>query len=280
MKLYLEPSLAAHRHGRFFSAQLEAIPAETMPDAGIMLMHGKRFQALEASQQETWWQWVSEAGRVLLLLPPFEADVVFKRLDWQMALRDEVNIGSDSIVPDILSTEVTLKLAGSDGDLDYTFGHQWTDFTANTRYFKQHNGCGVFAATCLPLWSVSLLDHAQDTLNWLAALLTLAGKAAVVDSAAIPPPAVQLRPTDYTLMVCIQAWGVNTAEAIVPVVTQGTMSLISIPEPEVIEGLARLRRLAMVDDTGLTDAGVNTLHASPYARYVEPLKEEVPYERH
>jgi len=89
-------------------------------------------------------------------------------------------------------------------------------------------------------------------------------------------PEVQLKPTDYTLMVCMQAWGVHTAEAISSALTRGSMSLISIPEVEVVEGISRLRLLGLIDDAGLTSVGLNILNESPYGRYVEHLKEEAP----
>ncbi len=276
MNLYLESSLANHRHGRFFISQLDAKPADELPSRGLLLMHGKFFQGLDTSKQETWWQWASKPGCGLLLLPPYNAGAVFERLDWQLVIREDMASSNDGIIPNTVCAEVTLNLTGSDGEFDRSLGHQWTDYSVNTRYIKQHQGCGVFAATCLPLWSISLLDYAQDTLDWLDALLGLAGKASEDVAEAIQMPEVQLKPTDYTLMVCMQAWGVHTAEAISSALTRGSMSLISIPEVEVVEGISRLRLLGLIDDAGMTSVGLNILNESPYGRYVEHLKEEAP----
>tara|TARA_R110001583_G_scaffold195128_1_gene369566 strand:- start:5111 stop:5944 length:834 start_codon:yes stop_codon:yes gene_type:complete len=276
MNLYLEPNLASHRHGRFFISQLDALPTDDLPGRGLLLMHGKLFQGLDAFKRETWWQWACQPGCALLLLPPFEPGEVFDRLDWQITMREDMAGSNDGTIPDTLSAEVNLSLAGSDGEFDRSLGHQWTDYSVNTRYIKQHQGTGVFAATCLPLWSISLLDHAQDTVAWLESLLALAGSTAAGDSAMLETPDVELEPTDYTLMVCMQAWGTHTAEEITRALSQGSASLFSIPEADIIEGVARLRVLGLIDDAGLTDAGSGVLNESPYGQYVERLKEESP----
>lgn len=279
MNLHLEPALASHRHGRFFGSQLDALPADELPDSGLLLMHGKLFQELSGSEQETWWQWACQPGCVLLLIPPFAFGEVFSRFDWQVTIREDVASSNDGVIPRILGSEVNLNLTGSDGEFDRTLGHQWADYSVNTRYIKQHHGTGVFAATCLPLWSISLLDYAPETLEWLEGLLALAGNAVAGDSAATQAPEAELEPTDYTLMVCMQAWGIHTAEDIAAVLSQGAASLFSIPDTDIVEGVARLRLLGLIDEAGLTDSGSGVLHESPYAPYVERLKEEAPYER-
>lgn len=276
MNLYLEPSLASHRHGRFFISQLDAEPADDLPACGLLLMHGKQFQSLSAAEQETWWQWAVKPGCAFLLLPPFDPGSLCKRLDWQVTLRDEMPNSNDGIIADTLSSEVSLSLTGHDGEFDRAAGHQWADYSVNTRFIKQHHGTGVFAATCLPLWSISLLDHAQETLAWLEGLLALAGSATVSETMAAPVPEVELEPTDYTLMVCMQAWSINTAEAITAALSKGAWALFSIPEADIVEGIARLRVLGLIDEQGLTEAGSSLLNESAYGPYVERLKEEAP----
>ncbi|WP_116365609.1 hypothetical protein [Parahaliea mediterranea] len=276
MNLYLEPDLATQRHGRFFISQLDAEPTDELPACGTVLMHGKHFQAFNASDRETWWQWTGRPGCTLLLLPPFEPGELFDRLDWQITLRDETPSSDDGIIPDTLSSEVTMNLAGSDGEFDRMEGHQWTDYSVNTRYIKQHHGTGVFAATCLPLWSISLLDHAEETLVWLEKLSARAGTTAESDSSQLPAPELELEPTDYTLMVCMQAWDINTATDLSLALSNSAASLFSIPEEGVLEGMARLRVLGLIDDEGLTNVGRGALNKSPYGSYVERLKEVAP----
>lgn len=279
MNLYLDSALASHRHGRFFVSQLGAMPAAERPNTGLLLIHGKVFQELSEAEQEIWWQWACQPGCALLLLPPFASGAVCGRLDWQVTLRESPASSNDGALPCLLGAEVNLDLTGDDGEFDRMCGHQWADYSVNTRYFKQHHGTGVFAATCLPLWSISLLDHAQETLEWLENLLVLAGTAVAGDAAAADATGIQLAPTDYTLMVCMQAWGLHTVEEVSDALSQKGASLLSIPESDIIEGMARLSVLGLVNDAGLTEVGRGLLDESPYAPYVESLKEEASYER-
>ena len=279
MNLYLDPSLATHRHGRFFVSQLGAVPMDELPGSGLVMMHGKGFQGLSASEQETRWEWASQPGRALLLLPPFQLGAVFDQVDWQITLRTEVASTTDGIVPQILSNETNQNLVGSDGEFDRASGHQWRDYSVNTRYVKKHQGTGIFAATCLPLWSISLLDNAQDTVAWLENLLSLAGNAVVDGSAEPQASSAELKPTDYTLMVCMQAWDIHTVEDVSQALSNGGPSLFTIPEDDIVEGFARLRELGLIDHRGLTELGHEVLYESPYGQYAERLKEEAPYER-
>nr|WP_298058283.1 hypothetical protein [uncultured Halomonas sp.] len=279
MNLYLDSALANHRHGRFFVSQLDAVPADERPNTGLLLMHGKAFQELNQQEQETWWQWVCQPGCALVLVPPFASGAVCGRLDWQITLRESTAKSNDGAIPCILAAEVNLSLDGNDGEFNRVLGHQWADYSVNTRYFKQHHGTGVFAATCLPLWSISLLDYAQETLEWLESLLEMAGTAVAGDAAATEAKGIELEPTDYTLMVCMQAWGLHTLEEVSDALSQKGASLLSIPESDMIEGMARLSVLGLVNDAGLTEIGRGLLDESPYAPYVERLKEEASYER-
>lgn len=276
MNLYLESSLASHRHGRFFISQLNAQPADELPANGLLLMHGQQFQERPDTEQTTWWQWACQAGCALLLIPPFKPGEVFERLDWQITNREDMASSNDGVIPRTTSSEVTLSIAGIDGDFDLGLGHQWIDYSVNTRFVKQHNGTGVFAITTLPLWSISLLDHSDDTIAWLEGLRELAGSASEDGLEASTPTDVTLEPTDYTLLVCIQAWGISTAYQLSTALSQGSLSLFSIPEGDIVEGIARLKVLGLINDAGLTDTGVIVLKESPYEAYLERLKEESP----
>lgn len=276
MNLYVESNLANHRHGRFFISQLDAVPADDMPSSGLVFMHGKTFQMLDSQQQSNWWEWASKPGRVFLLLPPFNLSSIFEKLDWQISAREDEARLKGSIIPETLAPEVNVSIIGSDGEFDRLLGHEWMDHSINSRFFKQHQGCGVFAATTLPLWSISLLDHAQDTLEWLDSLMAFTGEPGEYIGYTPLVPEVHLEPSDYTLMVCMQAWGIHTVDAITSALEQRASSMIAIPGSVVVEGIARLQELGYVDDKGLTDIGMKSLSESPYWGYVESLREEAP----
>lgn len=273
MSLHMETSLAAHRHGRFFVSQVNAKPVNEGPENGLVIMHGKVFQRFDATQQQDWWNWSSRPGCVVLLLPPFAIGSIVERLDWQITAREEIAKSSDGSLADLLSSEVTVNLTGSDGEFDRTLGHQWENYSVNTRYFKQHLGCGVFAASCLPLWSISLLDHASDMTDWFKNLLALAGKAGASQSRLGTASENSLEKTDYTVMVCMQAWGLQSVREITSILRQIRNSPITLADSDVAGGIDRLLALGLIDDSGLTDIGLEKLSDSPYWGYIDSLRE-------
>jgi hypothetical protein len=274
MNLYLERTLSNHRHGRFLISQLDAQPIDDLPGDGLVLLHGKTYQGLDASQQNCWWMWASRPGCAVLLLPPYDAGPVCDAVDWNLVLSDDAVNSNDGVIPKSVAGEVNQKITGADGEFDRSQGHQWLDYTVNTRFIKQHSGCGVFAATCLPLWSISLLDHAGESLEWLAALMILAGQPNDLDAVAVREQSISLQPTDYTLMVCMHAWGVHSAEAISAALNKTVIKRITIAEQDIVEGIERLIGAGLVDGEGLTAAGLEALMQSPYWGYTERLKEE------
>lgn len=273
MKLYLEPALASHRHGRYFISQLNAEPMDALPSDGMVLIHGKHFQGLEDQQQNRWLDWANRAGCALLLIPPFNAGLISKQLDWQIVFADAAS-SDDGQIPSAVAGEVVQRIEGADGDFDRNHGHQWTDFTINTRFNKQHFGSGVFVATCLPLWSISLLDLAEETIAWLSQLLALAGKPGENASGIHRDDPIELAPTDYTLLVCLSAWCLKSAEDVQLALDASETKLISLSEQALREGFTRLAALGYVDESGINELGESALAQSPYWIFAERLKEE------
>lgn len=273
MKLYLEASLASHRHGRYFISQLNAEPMDEPPSDGMVLIHGKHFQGLNDQAQCRWHEWASRPGCALVLIPPFNAGLISKQLDWKIVFSDAAT-SDDGQIPKAVAGEVVQRIEGADGDFDRSLGHQWTDFTINTRFNKQHFGSGIFIATCLPLWSISLLDFAEETIAWLGQLLALAGKPGETVRGVNRDETIELVPTDYTLLVCLSAWGLKSAEDVQLALDASKIKLISLPEQALREGFTRLAALGYVDDSGLNEIGEKALAQSAYWVFAERLKEE------
>ncbi len=271
MKLYIENALSNHRHGRFFISQLEAIPGEELPADGLVLLHGKTFQNWEAEKQKEFWDWSSKPGCALVLLPPFNVGPVYDALDWQIALADETASSDDGVVPNNVAEEVTLRIEGSDGKFEQNQGHQWTDYTINTRIFKQHSASGIFTTTCLPLWSISLLEYNQETLEWLEALF--ANVAKTNGDISHQEVEVELEPTDYTIMVCFSAWKLKNVDDFTHALSKSGSNIITLSELELAEGVKRLFSLGYIDEKGITDIGITELEKSPYWAYIDSLRE-------
>jgi hypothetical protein len=277
MKVYLDEHLAEHRRGRFFASQLNAVDAgNAPPDDGLLLMIGKDFQTSDEATKEAWWQWCESPGRTLLLLPPFEPGALCRHLDWKLAFRTDAPEASTVPLVNKMLDEVSFEIKGQAGEFDRTLGHQWPDYSINTRYLKQHSATGVFSATCLPLWSIALLDAADALQQWLESLHQHAGKAPsdTADKTS-EAGAQQLAPQDYSLLVCMYAWQTSNLDRLSAAMHSQPIPVVSLPEEEVADIATRLGTYGYLSDSGLSEQGVTALQSSPYWGYAEGLKEEL-----
>lgn len=278
MKIFLDNKLADHRRGRFFATHLDAIPVgDQPPQAGLVLMTGNQFQSLDAKSKAGWLSWVSRSGRTLLLVPPFESGRLCDTLDWELVFRNEAPGPSGLIVPDRLREEVSFEIRGQAGEADKAEGHRWPDGSVNTRYAKQHSGTGVFAATCLPLWSISLLDNAAALEGWLRALHEYAGKTVAEDNAGVLDAAKKAALTrmDYGLLVALYAWQTADPVEVIRANETSPFPLFRIDEDTLVKGVSMLREAGFLSDSGLTERGVAALQSSPFWGYAIGLREEV-----
>ena len=278
MNIVLDNTLADHRRGRFFATHLDAVPVgDQPPQAGLVLMTGNQYQSLDAESKASWLGWVSRSGRTLLLVPPFEPGRLCTNLDWEMVFRNEAPGPSGLTVPDRLREEVSFEIRGQAGEAEKAEGHRWPDGSVNTRYAKQHSGAGVFAVTCLPLWSISLLDNGAALKSWLRALHEHAGKTAADDNAGVLNAAkkVALTRIDYGVLVALYAWRTADPDELIRANENLPVPLFRIDEDTLFKGVSTLREKGFLTDSGLTERGVAALQSSPFWRYAIGLREEV-----
>jgi hypothetical protein len=172
--------------------------------AGVCLFFGNEFQKLDRAAQSEWIDWSQTPGRVFLLLPPFQSGAITTLLDWEI-----LSVGSvpDSMAPSIarrLSGEVRIQLKGT-FQVPAKPSGTWDNGTVNTCFYRRHPHTGIFAVTCLPLWSLALLDAKTELRAWLAELLSLAGKPAEEEPQR-QGVAFELHPEHYAvlLLLCSQ----------------------------------------------------------------------------
>lgn len=284
LPVYLQSSLANHRRGRLLGKLLKAEASEdSFPDAGLMLMPGQEFQALALEKQEEFFNWCSQPGRTLILIPPFSDKPVSESgfIDWHFTYRESPVAADKDSLPGVLADEVNLSLQGTDGAFDSEYDHQWLDMTPNSRYWKKHAGTGVFAATVLPLWSISLLGHGELLQSWLEPIHSHAGKASdSAKSSADQQNEVVIKDTDYTTMVCIHGWSCQTLSDLTDkLYVKGGIPVFSIEQDVLDESLKRLKqaKYLVADESliSLSEAGVSALEASPYLAYADSLRESL-----
>lgn len=273
MNLYLTPELLAHRRGRFLVSLLAIAPSLELafPNAGFVLMTGEQLQA-SPDQQAECISWARQASCTLLLLPPYKEGPIFPTLDWVIELTSSplVNTQPESL-ESILASELSHRLLGMDGAC--TTAAPVGDLACHTRYWKTHSNSGLIAATTLPLWSISLLDHADKVRVFLAELDKHTGKASV----AIPknePQEETLRPQDITVLVCCYGFDLSTAEKLSDRLRGYAVPLLNLASFDLPESFNRLRRGGLLEEKGLTEAGLAFLQASKYWPFAENLNGE------
>jgi len=274
MAFYLALSLINHRRGRFLNSLIAAEPlAETLPHHGCVVMLGKDFQQLELAEKQVWREWALSSGHTLMLLPPYSAGVIDEELDWKIQFTEQAS-SVEGPLTRLLESEVTQELVGRQGSSERNMGHYWGSSAFNTRYVKHHAASGVFAATCLPLWSISLLDNAELLLAWFALFEQLAGTPDNIEIE-INEEQVQLQNIDYSIMACIFAWPVLSATELLAYQSRQLFPIFQFLPSDVDAGFERLLSGQYIGAGGLTPSGSEVLKNSAYWLYAEQLKEQL-----
>jgi len=275
VKVYLESELFAHRRGRFLASLLtaELYSKSSSPNSGMLLMIGERFQGAGELQEE-YLSWARQSGCALLLLPPYREGRLCDALDWSIGFAgNSLAATQDRSLPAIVASEVVYVLKGIDGSSESAMGHLWSDHLLNTRYWKAHVNSGLVAATTLPLWSISTLDHADVTREWLDGLYRQTGK---VSPLAVVPnqkgALCHLTPHDYTVLVCSYGLDATTPEVLSERIHSSVVPIVDLDSFDLPASFGRLKSLGLLDGGGLTPEGLNHLKSSPYWVFAEHLK--------
>lgn len=272
MKFFLSSDLYGHRRGRFLASILnvEEGSEDSLPESGFILVCGEAFQQA-VDKQETYLSWARQPGCCLLLLPPFKVGPLIDGLDWSVSFSSTPQILSDATsLADVVAQEVMYQLNGSDGSSESCAGHYWKDHSPHTRYWKAHTNSGLVAATVLPLWSISLIDHADQVLSFLIWLSRQTGKVSSVMTVDEVKPA--LMPEDNTVLVCCYGMNVFSVAALSETLNKNAVSLLDLSKFDLPASFDRLRSLGYLENHVLTNEGLAYLQSSPYRAFAEHLK--------
>jgi len=275
VKLYLTPELLAHRRGRFLSSLLAIEPSSAagLPESGVVLMTGEQLQ--ESSElQAACSAWTRQPGCTLLLLPPYKEGPILSALDWAVEFSSDHPVVFEAASAErIVAQEVMYQLQGVDGSAAAGCGVHVEGQRSYTRYWKAHSNSGLFAATMLPLWSISLLNHAHLVTELLEDLNRHTGKASV-PVAKDDQSENALHPQDLTVMVCCYGFEVATAASLMDRLHGYAVPLLNLAHFDLPESINRLRQGGLLNQQGLTQAGLAFLQASKYWAFAENLKGE------
>jgi hypothetical protein len=265
----LAGTLATHRRGRFLRDLLAAESSTTgLPQAhGICLAFAADFQDADEAEQLRWLSWAARSGRAVLLVPPLRPGSSPRPAEWKVEVMAETAVGADGSLPAVLAPEVRHCVTGQLQVPDSPPG-RWSGGRAHTAYHRRHPAAGIFAVTCLPLWSSALLGRDALARGWLAELYQLAGAPAAIEAG---PTGLNLSPDHWAVLLHLCANRFAGPDQAVTALAHSP--LFRVPAERGRECLAELEAGGYAAGGGPTETGRSALLASPYAAYLEALEE-------
>lgn len=270
--IWLAGSLAGHARGRRLADLVGSRKVEgPEPESGMCLFFGNEFQKLNKDDQTGWLHWSQEPGRIFLVVPPLAVGKLTELLDWEFLGLGSIQDSLSSNLARRLAAEVRIQIKGTFQVPSRPNG-TWDNGTVNTCFFRKHPHAGVFAATCLPVWSLGLLDSKAELLDWFAQLHELAGKPSAKDKEK-EAGTFQATPEHFTLLLHLSSAQFGSEGDALEELLRSPYFQMTIGAAQrcmkdlAAQGLARGGRL--------TTAGRSLLADSAYAPFAEELERKL-----
>jgi hypothetical protein len=261
-------SLAKHRRGRLLKDLLGVRTEAASPEGnGLCLAFAADFQDADGEGQDRWLQWTHLPGRTLLLLPPLKAGRFTRPIEWSVEPMIEVGGAPSGSLALALAPEVRHRLSGM---LQIPKGGSWDDGAAHTMYYRKHPNAGLFAVTCLPLWSTALLGRGHLLEAWLTELHSLAGEPA---STEVVTESKGFEPTPDHFAMLLHLCGGEFSSDAEALGALAASTIFSVPLDRAATCLRDLEANGLAAKGKLTEFGRKLLFASSYAVFAEALEE-------
>ena len=265
--IWLIGTLANHRRSRILQDVLSAKTTEKdLPESGIYLLFGKDFQEAEEARQKAWYDSAQKPNRMLLLVPPFKTVECSIPCQWSIIRTSGSNLQQDLLLPKLLAPEVLYELHGQ-LQIASQIGGQWNNLSINTAYYRQHPHSGIFAMTCLPLWSLAILDCQSQLHYWLEEFYSLVGQSPeteIVEQKYFAPKAEH-----FTVLLHLLTQ--NFTDQTVALVALENSSIFSIDLQVAQSCLTELEFQGFVVEANITTKGKDLIRQSPYSVYADAL---------
>ena len=264
-EVWLWGRISEGRRARILGMTLQARAVhEPLEKTGVMIVTG---EGLATENQSALVEWIKEPGRLLLVAPPMQIGTEEAPIRWSVDYSDSSPKGGAGLAS-FLSSEVTYKMRG-DLLTDHIRDMQFAGQTLAVGYYRPKISSGIMAITVLPIWSVRTLDQPQLIKDWIQKIYELAGT---------PRPAKEqaqdkriLTPLHYSIMLHLSSHPFETQEAMLASLEKSAVFRISRQQgARLYEDLIQL---GFIKEVRLTEIGDEALRASPYAVYIDALKE-------
>ncbi|MBE0378119.1 hypothetical protein [Pseudoalteromonas prydzensis] len=277
MSIYLSAALASNRKGRFLQTVAGATPLESdwlnsPPACGLLLVQAEELTDHEACQ--SLYLWAMQAGCAALVINPQKAQLATLAelpivLDWSLA--PATLSAQEPELTALLASETDQMITGFAGSAD-RLQHMAGD-AVHTRYIRKHSNSGLFAVTTLPLWSLSLLDHAEVLVSWLNWFLDHAGLA--VPIAEKKTALAEYSPDKYDLVVLLLLYAAKGQSLTTICENEAVKLMFDVQSLDITKRSEVLVQHGYINEMGLTESGKNSLQTSQYWAYAPLLGEQL-----
>ena len=267
--VWLLGTLGTHARGKVLIEAIDASVAHVLPpEYGLCMAFGSEFQEHDEESQREWVRWAEPAGRTLLLMPPFKMVETTIPVPWRIYRPQRVEAEADRLAK-LLASEVRYELTGT-LQVATDIGGQWKGGGINTGYYRKHPHAGLFAMTCLPLWSLMVLDHREVLQSWLRALHALAGEPALQRAADEQSHTFRPRKAHFAMLLhlCERVFG-SADEAVAALADSPVLTMPAVAAQQCLQ---QLEEAELAVDGKLTEAGRSMLLDSPFAAYAEAME--------
>jgi len=270
LKIWLLGALVSHSRGRILREVADAETADTLPEAfGLAIAFGHDFQDADEPRQKEWVTWCEAAGRTLLLIPPYRIHATALPTAWRVYRPDGLSIANGPALVRKLASEMRhefdtrMQVPSELGGLSVTGG-------INTGLYRKHPHAGLFAITALPLWSLTVLDHKNDLIEWLTSLHALAGEPIAVDLSSQEFDEFIPNRDHFALLLHLQSNTFSSREEALHQLADSPV--LALPSELAEAGMMELEQAGLSSDGELTAAGRDVLMNSPYGVYAEAME--------
>lgn len=262
----LHGTLATHRRGKILQEALAAELSTELPNGrAVVMVFADAFQGAEEDEQSRLVEWTRASGHLLLLVPPFATSECERPVSWRAERMESAPRGGEGLAK-VLAPEVAYRLTGK-LQTPALPGATWSDLSVCLGMYRLHPAAGLLAVTCLPLWSLAVLDALHELESWLSSLVALAGES----QPAREPVESALSPDHYGLLVFLLSKPFDDEEQAIVSLCSSSIFRFSADRGRSL--LKELRERGLIVGAMPTTEATELVMQSPYAPYVSALRE-------
>ena len=269
-KSWLLGKLADHARGQTLTDLLGCAKVEAVPNGdGVCFLFATDFQGGNDTFRKRCLDWCLRPGRTLLLVPPMKLDDCKQPQPWRPLAAGSIDASKSKGLAKLLAPELKYEMTTEMLPTKAVDG-EWNRGGINTAHYKKHPNSGLFAVTCLPVWSLSVLDHGKHLVNWLNELHALAGNAIEEEEAVAEETRFTPNHEHYALMLHLTSGRWKNRDSALRALRSSLV--LTLPPERADECLKDLEDNGIAAEGALTGRGKEILLSSPYAVYAGALE--------